>query len=125
MDMDTESKGQSCSMCQESQKASTVATLHPWEWPDKTWRRIHIVYPGRSLFSTGGCTWENTYPINTSTHNTTIERLRTSFRIYGLHEMLVSDNGRFHKHGIPKVYEAKQHSTCCINALSSIIKWVS
>lgn len=49
MAADTENKVQYCSICQESHKAPTVAPLHPWEWPEKPWRRAHSDYAGPFL----------------------------------------------------------------------------
>ena len=37
---------QTCAECQENQKLPTRAPMHPWEWPDRPWARIHIDYAG-------------------------------------------------------------------------------
>ena len=33
-----------CVECQENQKSPARAKMHPWEWPDRPWARIHIDY---------------------------------------------------------------------------------
>lgn len=46
MDAEVEALVKSCVSCQESRSSPPVAPLHPWEIPDKPWRRIHIDYAG-------------------------------------------------------------------------------
>ncbi|MGH0129847.1 UNVERIFIED_CONTAM: hypothetical protein FKN15_041274 [Acipenser sinensis] len=93
-----ERKVQSCVTCQEHRKAPAVALLHPWEWPEKPWRRLHIDYAGpflRTMFLVivdVHSKWMDAYPVKkTSTSTATIEKL--SFSNHGLPEMIVSDNG--------------------------------
>ena len=40
---------QKCDTCQLHNKAPPAAPLHPWEWPEKPWTRIHIDYAGPFL----------------------------------------------------------------------------
>ena len=35
-----------CTTCQLHSKQPPVAPLHVWEWPGRTWHRIHIDYTG-------------------------------------------------------------------------------
>lgn len=42
MDLDLENKVKSCSQCQSNLKMSPTAPLHPWEWPDHPWLRLHL-----------------------------------------------------------------------------------
>ena len=42
LDADTEDKVKSCKECQFHR----AAPLHPWEWPEKSWSRIHIDHAG-------------------------------------------------------------------------------
>lgn len=32
--------------CQAQSAMPAVAPLHPWEWPDRPWSRIHADYAG-------------------------------------------------------------------------------
>ena len=49
IDKDIEGKVKDCHQFQKYQKAPAQAPLHPWEWPEHPWARIHIDYAG--LFS--------------------------------------------------------------------------
>ncbi len=49
LDDNIETLAKSCSKCQEHRKPPATAPLHPWEWPEKPWKRIHIDYAGPFL----------------------------------------------------------------------------
>lgn len=49
MDQDIEKVAQSCEECHKHQKAPPSAPLHPWEWPEEPWSRIHVDYAGPFL----------------------------------------------------------------------------
>ena len=49
MDSDLENKVKLCLSCQQNQKTPKVAPLHPWEWRQKLWSRLHIDYVGPYL----------------------------------------------------------------------------
>lgn len=99
IDEDIEMQIKTCETCQIHQKAPAQAPLHPWEWPDKPWRRLHIDYAGPFLgkmflvIIDAHSKWIDVYPSNTSTASVTIEKLRHSFSTHGLPETIVSDNG--------------------------------
>ncbi len=88
-----------CTDCSNSQNNPSLAPLHPWENTTKPWARLHVDYAGPFLgkmflivvdsFSK----WIDAYPVTTASSILTIERLRSSFAIHGLPEILVSDNG--------------------------------
>ena len=42
LDADIEGKVKSCEVCQLHRATPAAAPLHPWEWPEKPWSRIHI-----------------------------------------------------------------------------------
>ena len=46
LDDDIQSRVEACTKCQINQKSSTPQQLHPWEWPEHPWSRIHIDYVG-------------------------------------------------------------------------------
>ena len=76
MDSELESKVKSCQSCQLQQDNPAKAPLHPWEWPQRAWARIHIDYAGPiRLFET--------QIVNTATSSVTIEHLRTLFATHG------------------------------------------
>ena len=46
LDDDIQSRVEACTKCQINQKSPTPQQLHPWEWPEHPWSRIHIDYAG-------------------------------------------------------------------------------
>ena len=46
IDAEIETKVKDCESCQLVQKSPTTAPLHPWEWPNRPWSRIHIDHAG-------------------------------------------------------------------------------
>ena len=99
MDSDLEEKVKSCMSCQQNQKTPEVAPLHPWEWPQRPWSRLHIDYAGPFLGKMFLVTidayskWLDVQVVNAATSRVTIERLRTLFATHGIPEIVVSDNG--------------------------------
>ena len=98
MDQEVEREVQACNVCQENHKSPPTAPLHPWEWPESPWSRIHVDYAGPVqgemflLIVDAHSKWLDIYPVKTATSQATIERLRQSFSVFGLPKMLVSDN---------------------------------
>ena len=85
--------------CQEHQHGPVAAPLHPWEFPDGPWKRIHVDYAGPfkaemllgvvDAFSK----WFEVAIMKQTTSTATIRKLREIFAQHGLPDMLVSDNG--------------------------------
>ena len=46
IDANIERKVQDCEPCQLTQKSPATAPLHPWEWSNRPWSRIHIDHAG-------------------------------------------------------------------------------
>ena len=46
LDAEIERCVKDCTTCQLHSKQPPLAPLHPWEWPGRTWHRIHIDYAG-------------------------------------------------------------------------------
>ncbi|XP_030580469.1 uncharacterized protein K02A2.6-like [Archocentrus centrarchus] len=99
MDESIEREVQSCDECQKHHKSPPTAPLHPWEWPESPWSRIHVDYAGPFLgemfllIVDAHSKWMDIYPVKSPTSQATIEKLRQSFSVFGLPKMLVSDNG--------------------------------
>lgn len=99
LDADVEGVVNGCDTCQVNRKTPQQAPLHPWEWPDKPWRRLHVDYAGPFMgrmflvIMDAHSKWMEVYPLHSSTAAVTIECLRNCFSRYGLPEMVVSDNG--------------------------------
>ena len=97
MDKALESVVKSCIECQENQKSPTRAPMHPWEWPDCPWARIHIdcagPVRGKMILVIVDCHSKWMEAMNSATSQATIDKLRLVFATHGLPEVLVSDNG--------------------------------
>lgn len=46
LDQEIENLVKICNTCQEHRKTPAAAPLHPWEFPEKPWRRLKIDYAG-------------------------------------------------------------------------------
>ena len=98
IDVELEQKVKSYLECQSSKKLPIVAPLHPWEWPDRPWSRIHIDYAGpfmgrMFLVVDAHSKWLEVLPTSQAMSTVTIEKLRCIFATFGLPEIIVSDNG--------------------------------
>ena len=99
MDKDIEMIAKSCSGCAMSQPDPLHAPLHPWQWPEKPWQRIHIDFAGPFMSSMflivldAHSKWTEIIPTSSTTSSATINILSTIFARFGLPEHLVSDNG--------------------------------
>ena len=49
IDKDIELLVNTCDQCQQVQKTPEKTPLHPWEWPEKPWSRLHIDFAGPFL----------------------------------------------------------------------------
>ena len=99
LDADLEAKVKSCISCQENQKSPPQAPLHPWEWPEHPWSRVHVDYAGPFMgkmfliLVDAHSKWMEVCPVSAATSQVTIEKLRMIFATHGLPQILVSDNG--------------------------------
>ena len=99
MDALLEEQVKNCQVCQAHRKTPAPAALHPWEWPSRSWTRIHIDYAGPFmgkmflLIIDAHSKWLDVHWVSSATTETTLEKLRTTFATHGLPEVLVSDNG--------------------------------
>ena len=39
-------KAKSCGACQKGRNLLQLAPLHPWDWPEEPWQRVHIDFAG-------------------------------------------------------------------------------
>ena len=81
------------------QRPPPKAPLHPWEWPERPWSRIHVDYAGPFLGKwfliviDAHSKWIEVAIVTSATSTNTIEKLRAIFAIHGLPEVIASDNG--------------------------------
>ena len=99
IDRDIEDIAKQCSGCQEIQRAPPLAPLHPWEFPSRPWKRIHVDFAGPfqdSMFLIvvdAHSKWPEVVAMKKTTTDRTINVLRDMFARWGIPEQLVSDNG--------------------------------
>ena len=99
LDADLEGRVSRCVHCQECRKSPPSAPLHPWEWPQRPWVRVHADYAGPFLghmflvLIDYHSKWMEVHMTNSSTTAVTIAKMRSSFATLGLPEQLVTDNG--------------------------------
>ena len=114
-----------CAECQENQRLPAKAPMHPWEWPDRPWARIHIDYAGPVrgkmilVIVDSHSKWIEAQVVNAATSQATIEKLHLVFSTHGLPEVIVSDNGTsftseefagfIHSNGIRHLTSAPYH----------------
>ncbi|KAI7796507.1 hypothetical protein IRJ41_023564, partial [Triplophysa rosa] len=127
LDQDVERLVKTCCTCQGHRNVPAVAPLHPWNWPDKPWQRLHVDYAGPFMgkmffvLIDAHSKWMDVYPVNSATSATTIECLRNSFSNHGLPELIVSDNATcfltagfkefLQKNGVRHVTSAPYHAS--------------
>ena len=70
--------------------------MHPWEWPERPWERIHLDYAGPFLgkmFLVVVDAHSKRMEVNTATTQGTVEHLQANFARFGLPKVTVTDNG--------------------------------
>lgn len=99
MDSEQELYVKKCEDCQVNMKNPALAPLHPWEYANKPWSRIHIDFAGpfmdnmRFIIMDAYSKWLEVLVMKNITSRTTIEKLQGIFTTHGLPEILVSGNG--------------------------------
>ena len=95
---DLELAVKTCPECQENQSSLTQAPIHPWEWPDRPWARVHLDYAGLIqnkmvlVMVDSHSKWIEAHVVNSATLQDTIEKLQLVFAPHCLPETIVSDN---------------------------------
>lgn len=99
LDKDLEELTKSCSECLALRPNPPKAELHPWEWPQSPWHRLHVDYAGPVdgrfflILVDAHSKWVDVHVTRGTTALETIKCLRHSFSTFGLPVSLVSDNG--------------------------------
>ncbi|XP_063399775.1 uncharacterized protein K02A2.6-like [Mytilus trossulus] len=99
IDSDIEHLVKSCTGCQINQHAPALTPLHPWEWPETPWQRVHIDYAGpfinRMFFVMvdAHSKWPEVFEMKSITATKTIDIMRQVFARNGVPAHIVSDNG--------------------------------
>ena len=85
MDKKIEDRVKSCDPCQRSRHLPAAAPLHPWEWPQRPWARVHIDYAGPFLghmfliLVDAHSKWLEVKQVPSATSSYTIDKLRSIF----------------------------------------------
>ena len=88
-----------CTACQENQKFPSKAPIHPWEWTERPWSRLHIDFAGPFHGQTffvivdSHSKWLEVLPVSSMSATAAIDNLRSIFATHGLPDSIVSDNG--------------------------------
>ncbi len=99
LDQDLENKVKACTHCQTNQNMPQPAPLHPWEWPDRPWSRLHLDFAGPVMgqmfliMVDAHSKWIEAHVMSNITAPTTTDRLRQVFAVHRLPDTLVTDNG--------------------------------
>lgn len=99
LDAEIEEEAKICPDCQNLRKMPQTAPLHPWEFPEEPWQRVHIDFAGpleNNMFFVmvdAHSKWPEVAIMKNTTSEKTIEELRSVFSRFGLPQQIVSDNG--------------------------------
>nr|XP_054771124.1 uncharacterized protein K02A2.6-like [Lytechinus pictus] len=89
-----EEKVKTCTTCQEHQRSPPPAPIHPWEFPERPWSRIHIDYAyidnQNVLIVVDAYTkWIEAIRLAHATAAATVTAMRRLFATYGIPETVV------------------------------------
>ena len=83
-------------MCQQRHKSPAASPLHPCEWPQEPWNRLHIDYAGPIrdkmllIIVDAHSKWIDVHVTNSSTASVTIQKkLLITFATHGLPRTIV------------------------------------
>ena len=99
LDRDIEEVSRSCSVCLATRVSPKKAPLHPWDWPEKPWVRVHVDYAGPVngtyflVLTDAHSKWIEVLPTTNTSSSATINLIQNVFSRFGLPLTLVSDNG--------------------------------
>ncbi|XP_026991216.2 uncharacterized protein K02A2.6 [Tachysurus fulvidraco] len=120
VDGQIEEKARTCTSCQCIRNTPQLAPLHPWEYPEKPWHRIHIDFAGPVkdkmllVVMDAHSKWPEVAIMKSTSAEKTIEKLGEIFSRFGSPVQLVSDNGpQFTSHEMATFLRANgvQHIT--------------
>ena len=99
IDRDIENTVKSCRNCQMNKNNPIKAPIHPWEWTNKPWVRLHLDYAGpyhNKMFlitADSFSKWIDVIPSSSATSDKTIKKLRTVFTNFRIPDQIVTENG--------------------------------
>ncbi len=99
IDEQIEQTAKSCEECARNQNLPPLSPLHPWQYPEGPWQRVHVDFAGPFegkmffILVDAFSKWPEVVVMGSTTALKTIEVLRGLFSRHGLPLQLVSDNG--------------------------------
>ena len=99
LNKDIETMVRTCIPCQSLLNAPAAVPLHPWEWPQRPWCRLHLDYAGPFMGKMflvvvdAHSKWLEVKTVPAATSKATIVCLQSIFATHGLPERVVTDNG--------------------------------
>ena len=99
LDIDIERTTKMCPQCELYKNNPPKAPLHPWDWPDRPWQRLHMDFAGPFLgkmyliIVDAHSKWIEVKIMNKINANETEAELRDVFSTFGLPDTIVTDNG--------------------------------
>ncbi|XP_031328049.1 uncharacterized protein K02A2.6-like [Photinus pyralis] len=99
MDQAIENAVRHCEECQQQQKLPARASIHPWEWSEVPWSRVHIDHAGPFcgqqflIIVDAFSKWLEVRRVPSTASEHTIQCLREIFATHGIPEVIISDNG--------------------------------
>lgn len=100
LDKQIEEMCKQCTPCQQKQPNPPSAPLHPWQFPERPWQRLHLDLAGPFLnkmwlvIVDAHSKWPEVFCTNGTTSQVIIQKMEEVFSRHGIPEQLVSDNGR-------------------------------
>ena len=96
IDRDIEGASQRCTGCQLMKQDPKLTPVHPWEYPEGPWRRLHIDFAGSGEGKTflvvvdAFTKWPEVAIMTSTTTEATVDELRYIFARW---QQIVTDNG--------------------------------
>ena len=110
LDKEIESHVTDCNACQICSRQPPVAPLHQYEWPGRTWHRIHIDYAGPFegrmllIIVDAHSKFIDAHIVSSATTSVTLSKLRQTFSFTGLPHSGVARGGGQGGHGPPQTF---------------------
>lgn len=98
LDQDIEDLVGCCAVCQSTLPAKRPVPLHSWPVPFKPWQRIHLDFGEKNgikllILSDSYSKWLEVWQMGSTTAEKVIAKLRLAITVFGLPEVIVTDNG--------------------------------
>ncbi|KAK0055996.1 DDE-type integrase/transposase/recombinase [Biomphalaria pfeifferi] len=96
LDKDIESTTKSCEGCSYHQPDPQKAPLHPWQWSERPWERIHIDFAGSFMNNMfliildAHTKWAEVFPVSSTQSSSTIEFLTETFSRFGIPNIIAN-----------------------------------